>query len=937
MNYDKRFKVPWKKQLISICSDFRRRNNPKEWEMFFTRDEFNDSTIAEEIAIEVITCIERFHNFSQEVLQVIEAKFEFSQDYSKYHYYVPLEFMEVYSTQLIVKTEYPPYKDLAPADDEDDETIWDAADDFIDDFRDLYMHGVDDPRDFFPALAELKEYGFTHPYIAFLKSDYYNMIGEYGKSMKAIEPIEDCYYKFLQMGVIYQLSENYKEALEYFGKALELAKGWIDPSIIHGIIISYCELDMMQDALNAAREFVDIGYEHVAMSYLKDLVDGFFEFIQEQGREEITENDAFFAREHYKMEESFEEVLKICQYALNQGFEDSSWQIDKLEALFECGHFEEAEKLALELKEKANSISDEELVKVDEILGKLAFEAGDVKKAYEILDDVKERVNFNRRFYYALGKMYRKTGRVKDAYNVLTKLVFYFESIEFYYELALCYLTEDEGKESAHYYLGQVYEMNPDYENAAYFLVQSAFEGGQIELGAQIYKDVKEHIDPYYRLIVEGQLLEMSEKDRKVEKYYEDVLEKYNQDPNCPKYVLDQLCLRYLINLFERNEMFLTFERRCKAAMSDYYAGPETYSYFATRLVEVDDNKQAYLYFLKALEMDQFQPDALYGIAYCAIEEEMAEEAEKYCELYMAYTENEEAFELYSLYLERLSFGKIDQELEEQMMKLCKKGELEKALGLIVTNIKDDSPAAYYRTACQLAIHCGDGNTALRLAKLYEKKFQGEFFLEDIEMIKTKAYLLKGNLMFAYGIGTNIETVEGQRMAALLNIMAGEYKDARKIYRELLASEVNVEENYIGAAFLEMLVGNDEESMTLAQKGIELFDRQHRFPEDFNNPEICCDYGYLNTLAGHVDKAKEVFDMALSMETCQFGYCHMCDEAHLGLGVLAALMGDKVAFEEEFEKAFAIQPNNPFAKHVYKLLKKKSAKSYLKALISTKR
>lgn len=108
----------------------------------------------------------------------------------------------------------------------------------------------------------------------------------------------------------------------------------------------------------------------------------------------------------------------------DRAFEDGSWTVDMAEAYFEMKEYEQAQSIVDMVYDGRKKLKTSDLMKIREIKARLLFANGRPKAAYEIMRVLCGRADSTMKQKFILAKMYEKTGRLKDAIEILSLLRF---------------------------------------------------------------------------------------------------------------------------------------------------------------------------------------------------------------------------------------------------------------------------------------------------------------------------------------------------------------------------------------------------------------------------------------------------------------------------------------------------------------------------------
>lgn len=960
------YKYEWEDHLYQLYGSFKRRNDLNEWIYFFRRPELANPEKSGMIAEQVLRYIVTYGHIAQKVVQSIENVFHYMENRKKYEEILGYGAMEYYHRYYLSSEEFPPYELFEEYDPEKD------YDGFIYTFCEIYYNlDAGEQENYKQALEKLRGYDIRHPYIALLDSAYYDACGQWQEAVNCFDSMEAGYHKYMHMGFMLLGRKVYDIAENCFAKAVTYRKTNLDTGLVTAYIICKWENGKQIEALTMANEFAENGYEHVIVPIKHRLLYDLSVMLSEKSKErQLNEAEMLIIKEFCMSIEDYESVINLGEMSWNQGFENGSWTVDMAEAYFETGQFEQAQNIVDMVYDGRKAVSREEQIKLRAIKARLLFQSGRIKDAYEIMEDLCVKKQSTMRQQLILADMYMTTGRTEAAMDILSRLRFHSpDNFIYSYKLAQC-LMECGDNEGAHYLFNIVYNKNPEFQKTAYYLVQASIDSGELVDAEQELEKAEEYLSPHYAEYLQGQILEMKEKYEKAKDTYQEMILSYDAEPY-EKSLLYDVYLRYFCMREETGGRMKPMLSELKSTMNKIPEAAKVWLYFGEvhEKAELEDGAAEKCY-RNALKAEPFNKEAMQKLASLYIDDgrwrdvwELSEKLIIYADLTDAYAmraqsglelgkteqcrrdleifeqrggekylinilrgqlamrneEYDKAIELFELAMDNRRVSDTDC---YDILSVCmfKQGNTDEAAALLDTVCESSGNHVHHFLLYDMYMYLGDFKAAGNTLQRY-KSLCGVGALDDTYSFLYAEFLMNsGKGLVAKKIAESVASPDGERLCGIIELMYRQKGKAIRIFKKLIRKQSEVIDNYSWLSLALYLKGLNAEAQEYAKQGLQIFYDKYGSWEDVRRPDLICQYAFLQTMCGNMEKAKEAFDRALTVPTCQDRICRECYEAHYGMGIYYSCNGNMKNSGIEFEKSLRIKSANAVCRKMSKIM-----------------
>jgi len=959
------YKYEWMDHLHHLYGNYISRNSREHWALFLSRPEFANAEKNSEIAAEILKYMVNYGNISGEIVRLIEETFHYSEQSEKYEEIIGIENMEAYNRYFPDNADFPPFAMFGELDEDKD------YDTFINAFCELYFNSEHiEAENYEKAMNEIISMGIDHPYLDLLRSEYYMMCGEFKAALECLDDMEDCYYKHLNMGMVFSNMEMYDMAVKCYEAAVALKDKNIDPGLIADYVMCKWCCGAQIEALTVADKFAENGYEYVIMPLKIQMLDEISKLLDEKSKtEDLTEAELLIVKEYFMTIGDYESVIRLGEASWKNGFENESWTVDMAEAYYESGRYEQAQNIVDMVYHGQKEVGSSSRLKIREIKARLLFTQGKVAEAYEIMETLFKVANPTMSQQFTLAQMYFTGGRYRDAQAVLRVLRMNSpDNIAYTYALAQCCFELAEDME-AHYWFSSVFDAEPEFELAAYYMVQSCIDcmaGEDVEVYNELIDECLEEFEqarkymaePYIRYL-EAQLLEVEGKAGKAEKMYKQISDSYEDEPFELKLLYD-VYLRYFVMREDRNAKIGTMIAEISSVLEEFPGAEALWEYLARlyKLIEDDDaaetcyenvlkvnpfnigamNNLINGYFDKyswydAWEMqnrmidctddsDFYLTKVVIGLKLGKMEECVNTLAlyEKRCgrttdyykmcaEIAMNSGEYEKALECYETYMEK---REVSEEpcYDDIAICMCKLGRWDDAEELMRTVCMNSKNFQDFNWLHEIYMYQGKFDDAEEVLDRIKKVFKIGFFDEGHDIKRAEMLFEAEDKNRLKEAAAGLISPDGHRLQGIIELTNSNLKKAAKLLKKALKEQDDKVDNYSWLAFALYLKGETSDAEEIAMQGLELFKEKHGDAAGLKESELICMYAFLNMMSGKTDTALEYFEKALNQPTCCEYICSECYEAHYGLGIYYACTGNEQKAKEEFKKALQIRPAN---------------------------
>lgn len=950
------YKLEWIDHLHELYGSFTRRNDLNEWIYFFRRPEFADPEESGKIAAEILRYIVTYGNISQKVVKYIEIVFHYADNRKKYEEMLGYGTMEYYCRYFLGSEEFPPYRLFEDCDPEKD------YDGFLYTFHEIYYQiGSDELERYKEAVEKLGTYDIRHPYTALLYSEYYDVCGQWQAAIDSFDSMEAGYYKYMHMGFMLFAREIYDVAENCFAKALTYADGNIDVNLINQYVICKWECGKQKEAMETADEFAERGYEFVILPLKQQLLYDLSSMLSEKAKErELTEAEMLIMKEFCMSVGDYESVIKLGEMGWAQNFENSSWIVDMAEAYFETGQFEQAKSIVDMVYTGKRAVTRQEQITMRVLKARLLFGSGKIKEAYEMMEALNDKNQLTMRQQLVLADMYMTTGKITAAIGLLSRLRFNCpENFVYAYMLAECFMKSDSSK-NAHYLFSMIFSENPKFAKAAYFLVQSSIDSGELEAAEKELEEASEHMPKQYVNYLHGQILEMKEKYDKAKDLYYSMILDYDIEPFDEKLLHDvysrYFCMREEVNgrvkpmlseleravkkvpkaadlwvyygdLYERAGLKEGDAEECyrnaikadpfnEAAMQclmSIYADVDRWSdvwELSNALVLYTDSPDAYMMRIQSsLELGKIE-QCLHDLE---IYEQNGGDKHLCCyfrgQLAMVNGEYEKAAEQFEIAAKNRKASDKDC-YDDLAVCMCKLGNTDEAIALLDMVCRNSRNHVHHFLLLDIYTVLGDFKAAKKTLQRYKSVCKVRGLDDTYTFLYAELLMNFGKNFTALRLAESVASLDGERLCGIMELLQGHYGKAIRIFSKLVAKQNGFIDNYSWLSLALYLKGKMPECRECAKDGLKVFFQSYGNIDDIIRPDQLCQYGFLQTMYGDMEKAKKAFDQAVSVPSCSDRICKDCYEAHCGLGIYHACSGNMSEARREFNESLNIRPAN---------------------------
>ncbi len=960
------YRMEWVDHLYDIYGNFGRRNDVNEWVYFFRRPEMAIARERDEIEKQIFHYIARYGNIAQNVVIVIEEAFGYMEKKEKYEELLGFDAVEVYQRYQLGMEEFPPYglfEDLRQDKDYDG---------FVDAFRQLYFGSeIEDAESFRQEMDRIKALDIRHPYMALLESRYFRLCGAWQSALDCLQGMDDGYHKHMQMGFVFSAMKAYDMAEECYIKAMDQRERELDPALVTEYMICKWETGRLVEALEAANELSEKGYEYVILPVKQELLHDLAVRLAEESKErELSEAEMLILKEFCMIMGDSESVITLCEIGMERGFERESWVVDLAEAYFETGQHRKAADIVDMVYKGGRKMSATELGKIRELRGRLLFAEGRVADAYEIMGNLCRSRGCPIRRKFILAEMYLTTGRVDSAIELFSALRFDSQhDMVYWYELARCFIKKDESQK-AHQLLKAIAEKEPRFLQTAYLLVQTSIECGELERAEKELAEMSEHIPECYAKYLRAQMEEMRERYRKARDIYLEIMNDHVEG-NFDEKLIHDVYLRYFVMLEQLGGWVGPVADEIERVLGHIPEAAELWVYYGdlNERTQQKEGKTERCY-LNALKADPFNEAAMLKLILLYNESERWEQVWKLSNDLILYTDSGVAYlsraesgiemerldrclsdltvyekkggEKYQIHnmkgrlaVKKGEYDKAVDEFEKAMkvrspsdlpcyddiaVAMCKAGKYEEAAEILDVACENTGNEVYYILLYWIYMHCGEFKKARNVLGRYRKECGFSHFNDRYGYMMAQMLLESGKGFVADRIAESIASFEGEEFCAMSELMKKNYGKAARMFRKLLEKQRDQVDNYSWLAFALYLGGSPGEARDWAERGLKLLKEMYGEEDAAVRPDILCQYGFLHAMAGRGERAVKAFVRALKRPTCSDHICQRCHEAYYGLGVCYAINGQRKQADEAFERSLRIKPYNALCRRVAQMI-----------------
>lgn len=955
--------------LFEIYNDFQRRNTLEEWQYFLQRPELAQEKKCEEISLQLLSYHLDCGNIKTEIVRFLEDFFHYMDHVERYAEAFSYSAMEFYHQVLLSKTEFPPIDEFGELSADVD------YDGYIDKFQEIYFgQPPEDAESYAAAMKDLAEFGIVHPYTALMESEYSVLCQDAENALAALKKMDDCYYKYLTLGMLLIDLEFYADAEEALRYAYELHTGKIDHAIIEGMFIALFCQGKHQEALDFAADMEDLGFAHVLESYKKDVLSSFYELAGEKAKHEpLDDEEISLIFDYLKLEKEYDKIIALGEHRQkDHALEERDW-LTLIEAyLLTCNdELAEQNMQALSVKEPAPSIKT--LTQLNVIKAQLRFLNRQTAEAYALMDDLYLRNMLNPKQLQTYAQMCFTTGRYHTAEKSYSSLRFDApDNPEYLTALAKIFI-EQNNPERAYDFCKHELEKLPENEDLHYYLVQSAINDGDPLNAKRAMRRAKEFLSPERIGFLRAQIEELLYSINDAKETYTSLINNLDLE-TVDHTVAEEIYYRYFFLITEEEEervdvLFAKMDEAIKklSSRSKLY---ELYGDIQNTTME--DTAAAKKYYDLALEENPYNNDALHSVMDLCIETHRDEEAWQYASKYVLNTDTADAYLLHAhisldaghfdafakdveAYLQRggsksetydlaathaMKTGDYEKALEcfelllqnplpdeapcydEMATCHCKLGRYNGAIDLLQQVLVQDDYAEFYPLLIEIQQYIGDFSGAKKSLENYRKAAGLSKNDDDYLFHLVQQHLASGKLKTAIAVSQATEDNETGHLCGRACLLNGNLKLALGVFYVLIDRDPSNIDNYAWMALSAALKGDMDEAWHYAVLGRTKFKSTHGEPEEVHRPDLLCQYGFLQTLCGKTEKALAAFEKAMNLPTCAEEICTQCHEAHYGMALLHAFSGDKAQAKASFDKALAGSPYNI----IYQTMKKKLTK-----------
>ena len=242
---------------------------------------------------------------------------------------------------------------------------------------------------------------------------------------------------------------------------------------------------------------------------------------------------------------------------------------------------------------------------------------------------------------------------------------------------------------------------------------------------------------------------------------------------------------------------------------------------------------------------------------------------------------------------------------------LCKQGKSGEAEAVLQAAIDSggNNPEWLY-TLYEIQRSRGNFKGASRTLKRIRKNAGVTVFNDDYGELSVRLFLEEGRLAIAGKMAESLSSYDGEKLCAILYVLRGNYRGAKRLLRKLIDREPEELEYYSWMVLCQALWGKRSGAADYAKQGLKAFAEKHVSVEKLSRPDHLCQYGFFLYFAGSPQQAYEIFGRAAAAVPCHDEICSRCYEAYYGIGLCKAFDHDREASQEAFEKSLQIQPHN---------------------------
>ncbi|MBP3384270.1 MAG: tetratricopeptide repeat protein, partial [Firmicutes bacterium] len=663
--------------------------------------------------------------------------------------------------------------------------------------------------------------------------------------------------------------------------------------------------------------------------------------------------------------------IEMGEISWEKGYEDDSWTIDMTEAYFETGQLDKAQQIIDLVNEGKKRLSLKGQLKLKEIKARLLFENDKTAEAYEIMNELCGRPESSVHQKYILAGMYMKTGNIKGAVKLLSVIKLYSDNLSYIYDLGRC-MQEEQDYDYAHYLFIQVYMADPEFRDVAFMVGQTAVDAGLQKQMPDILKEIDTHITEYQKRYLQGEYKEMQSRFKDAQLIYAELIKDY-VDGLYPEELLYDTYVRYLLMKEESDVRITKHIEEVKNILRRFTDAEAIWNYFGEFHCRIDSpDIETERCFKNVLRLNKYNKTAKMNLMAIYSQQEKWDITWDICTDLIVNTDWNDAYyyrALHGIELGRYEQSRADIECYEskggdsnnclivRQHLAMKQGDYEEAIKQIETRLKNrkvsEVPCYDFYAIClcklgrwqeaeelmdmvcetsrrpsfhgilyRIQKYNGRFSEARETLKRYKKLCDVGILDEEYPLLNLQLMLESGKGLLAQPMAEAIDSRDGERFVAMLEMFYGSTGKAARLFQKLVKNEPEEVNNYIWSAFTLYIKGKTQEAQQYAQAGLNAYEKNFGKIEITASPYRVCQYGLLKIFAGDSAEAKKLFELAEKMPTCTTSVCTGCYKAHCGLGIMYALNGYKDKADEEFNKSLEIRPYNTVCKKIKdKLLK----------------